>query len=188
MDASGKTYGSPAGRSVEAFRDYMTLVKEYLDLKPKAEKGDAVAKVEFFIRALKMGDYKDLQSAAKHLSTLSKVSQEQKAKIDVEFINLEVADIAKPARENRDRTKMQELQAEAGKAFLAMHKKGRVPKPDSLFGEFYSAILVHAEVEKDIPVFEEALKLLEGRFPDAKGFFDTKRKVLERLKEEKAEK
>ncbi len=188
MDAAGKTYGAPEGRSVKSFREYMKLVGEYIDLKPKAEKGDAKAKVEFFIRALQMGDYKTLDEAKKHLATLKNVSQEQKGRIDSIFVGFEVQEILEPFRNNRDRNKTQELQAAAGKEFLRMHKANRIPAKDQDFGDFYSAILVHAEAAKDIPVFEEALKLLEGRFPEAEAFFNRKREILEKLKEEKAEK
>ena len=188
MDATGKVYGSPQGRKVAQFGEHMKLVKEYLDFKPKAEKGDAVAKIEFFIRAMAMGDYKSLDEAKKHLATLKKVSKEQQARVDEQFLILEIGDVLKPVRENRDRNKAQELQAGAGKTFLEMHKKGRVPKSEGLFGEFYSAILAHAEVAKDIPAFEEALKLLEEKFPQATQFFEAKRKILEGMKEEKDEK
>lgn len=189
MDAQGKVYGSPPGRKVQQFRDYMKIVGEYLQLKPKAEKGDANAKVEFFIRALQLGDYKDLQSAEKHLKTLSKVGKEQKAKIEELFIDLEVQDVLKPVMENRDRSKTQELQAEAGKTFAAMHKKGRVPTSDVAFWRFYICMNSFAEKEKDIALFEESLAKVEERFGnDAKRYADGRRQVLEKLKAEKEEK
>lgn len=184
MDADGKVLGSPPGRSVADFR----TMNEYFELKPKAEKGDANTKVEFFIRAIAMGDYKSLDDAKKHLATLKKVSKEQQARIDEGFLVLEIQDVLKPVSENRDRSKMQELQAAAGKTLLEMHKKGRVPKSDGLIGAFYSAILAHAEAVKDISAFEEALKILEEKFPQATQFFETKRKVLDQMKEEKEEK
>ncbi len=184
MDAEGKVLGSPPGRSVGDFR----TMNEYYELKPKAEKGDANTKIEFFIRAIAMGDYKSLDEAKKHLATLKKVSKEQQVRIDQAFFGLEIQDVLKPLRENKDRSKMQELQAAAGKTFLEMHKKGRVPKSDGLIGEFYSAILAHAEAAKDIPAFEEALKILEEKFPQATQFFEAKRKVLDQMKEEKEEK
>lgn len=183
MDAEGKVLGQPPGRTVGDF----TTMMEYFELKPKAEKGDAVATIEFFIRAMQMGDYKSLGDAKKHHATLKKITKEQQARIDEQFLGLEIQDILQPVRENKERFKHQELQAAAGKTLLEFHKKGRVPKPDGLFGAFYGAILSHAEVDKDIPLFEEALKLLEGRFPEATQFFEAKRKVLESLKEEKAE-
>jgi len=184
MDAEGKVLGSPPGRSVADFR----TMKEYFELKPKADKGDAVAKIEFFIRAMPMGDYKTLDDAKKYLATLKKVTKEQQARIDEQFLGLEVQEILKPVRENRDRSKNRELEAAAGKTLLAMHKKGRIPKSEGLFGEIYSYILTHAEVAKDIPAFEEALKLLEERFPEATQWLDAKRKILEKMKEEKEEK
>ena len=38
------------------------------------------------------------------------------------------------------------------------------------------------------PAFEEALKLLEEKYPQATQFFEAKRKILDGLKEEKEEK
>jgi hypothetical protein len=188
MDATGKTLGEPPGRKVAQIRDYMKVVQEYLDLKPKAEKGDANAKVEHFIRAIQVGEYKDLQSADKYLKTLSKVSKEQKEKIDTLFVDLELSDALKPLRENRDRSKAKELQDEAVKACVALHKKGKSPSSDRNFGDFHSFLLIHAEQEKDIPLFEASLKKLEERFPEATRFFEGKQKVLEKMKAEKADK
>lgn len=189
MDDAGKVVAELEGqRNDEGFRAMMKAGKEYVDLRAKAQKGDPVAKIEFFIRAMMKGDYADLDSAKKHLATLKGVTKEQQARIDVQLVNLEVQDLMKPVRENKDKTKEQELYAAAGKTFVEMRKKGRIPTADNHFGDFYSSILVHAEVEKDIPLFEEALKILEERFPRATRFFETKRKILEKLKEEKDEK
>lgn len=184
MDAEGKVLGEPPGRKVSDFKLFM----EYLDLKPKAEKGDAAAKVEFFIRALMMGDYKDVPSAQAHLATLKNATKEQKARAEALFVDVEVQEIMKPLKENKDRNKAKELSVAAGKRMLEMHKKSRVPVMDNSVGEFYSTILVYAEAEKDIPAFEAALKPLEERFPEATRFFDAKRKILEQMKEEKEEK
>jgi len=188
MDDAGKVVALMDGdRTADGFRAMMKSGKEYVDWRSKAEKGDSVAKIEVFIRDMMLGEYKDLESAMKQLAAMKNVSKDQKTRIDEQLVLLEVQDVLKPVRENREPSKVQELNAAAGKTFLEMHKKGRVPKAERMFGDFYSAILIHAEVEKDIPVFEEALKLLEERFPKAQKFFDAKRKVLEKLKEDKAD-
>jgi hypothetical protein len=185
LDAEGKPLGQPPGRKVSDFK----LLMEYLDLKPKAEKGDEVAKVEYFIRALMMGDFKEVEAAKTHLSTLKNVSKEQKGRIDGLFIDLEVQELLKPLNDNKDQGKVKELVQAAGKSLLEMHKKGRVPTMDNTFGSFYSLILANAEAEKNIPVFEEALKLLEQRFPDGNPrFFAAKKKILEEMKAEKESK
>jgi len=160
----------------------------YYDLKAKEASLDAKLKVEYFVCAMAMGDYPTLEAAKAHLATLGKISPDQQAAVDEQFLNLEVNEIAKPVHENRDRSQDMVLRAAAGEKFAEMHKKGRVPKPDHLFGEFYSDIMAHAEVSKNIPLFEESIKLLEERFPKATGFFEQKRKVLDRLKEEKESK
>lgn len=181
MDADGKVLGEPPGRKVADFR---TLI-EYADLKPKAEKGDEAAKVEYFIRAIMMGDYRDVESAKSHLGTLKNVSKEQQARVEALFVDLEVQEIMKPLRENEDQTKVRELTIAAGRRCLEMHRKKSLPTMDNSIGEFYSTILVYAEAEKDIPAFEAALKRLEERFPEATRFFATKKKILEQMKKEK---
>ena len=189
MDASGKVMGSPNDRSVEGFRKLMTTVKEYVDYKAKADKGDAAAKVEFFIRALELGDFKKLDEAKKHLAGLKGVTKEQQAKIDGQFIGLEVKDIIEPLMQNRDQKKVAELQKTAGKKLLEMDQAGRIPVADDDFGTFYSVILAYAEQEKLIPAFEKGLEALKARFGDKlnKRFLDAKERALEKMKEEKGE-
>ena len=167
----------------------MTLVREYLDFKAKAAKGDAGAKVEFFIRALKMGDFKKLEEAKKHLATLKGVSKEQKAAIDGQLVGLEVRDLVQPLLQNQDRGKTPELLKSIGKKLLEMDKGGRVPAGDADYGTFYSIILDYAEQEKNIPAFEKGLQALKDRFGDNlnQRFLSAKEEALEKLKAEKEE-
>ena len=187
MDATGKLFGGPDDRTVESFRKHMTLVGEYGSYKTKADKGDAAAKVEFFIRALKVGDFKKFDEAKNHLATLKNVSKEQKAEIDVLFIGLEVRDIIEPLAQNKDKTKVAELTKSVGKKLVEMDKAGRIPSTDDDFGAFYSVILTYAEQEKDIPLFEKGLDAIKERFGDKlpKRFLAAKEKILEKMKEEK---
>lgn len=190
MDATGKLFGGPDDRSVDSFRKHMTLVGEYGSYKAKADKGDAAAKVEFFIRALKVGDYKKFDEAKKHLGTLKTVSKEQKAEIDGLLLGLEVRDIIEPLAQNKDKAKEAELTKSVGKKLVEMEKAGRIPTTDDDFGTFYSVILNYAALEKDIPLFEKGLDALKDRFGDKlnKRFLATKEKILEKMKEEKGEK
>lgn len=189
MDATGKLFGSPDGRNVESFRKHMTLVREYIDFKAKAAKGDSGAKVEFFIRALKMGDFKKLEEARKHLATLKGVSKEQKTSIDGLLVGLEVRDLVQPLLQNQDRSKAPELLKSTGKKLLELDKAGRVPAGDADFGTFYSVILDYAEQEKNIPAFEKSLQALKDRFGDNlnQRFLAAKEEALEKLKAEKEE-
>jgi len=187
MDATGKLFGSPNDRTVESFRKLMTVVSEYGNFKAKAEKGDAVAKVEFFIRALKVGDFKKLDEAKKHLATLKKVSKEQKTEIDGLLYGLEVRDIVEPLNQNKDDGKKAELTKSVGKKLVEMDKAGHLPAMDEDFGVFYSVILSYAEQEKDIPLFEKGLEALKARFGDNlnQRFLSAKEQILEKMKDEK---
>lgn len=187
MDATGKVLGSPDGRTVESFRAHMKVAKEYVDFKAKADKGDSKAKVEFFIRALKMGDFKKFEEAKKHLATLKGVSKEQKAAIDGLLVGLEVRDLIEPLQQNRDPGKGPELQKTIGKKLWEMDQAGRIPAGDEDFGAFYSVLLAYAEQEKHIPAFEKSLKALKERFGERinQRFIEAKEAILQKLKEEK---
>ncbi|HEY3226675.1 MAG TPA: hypothetical protein VGK61_06765 [Planctomycetota bacterium] len=189
MDASGKVVANLEGeRSVGGFRGMMKAGQEYRDFKAKAEKGDPVAKIEYFIRALKLGEFK-LDAARKHIETLKGVTPEQKARIDGLIVGLEVDEALEPLRKVKERGKAMEIRVDLGRKFWEMHKSGRIPGDDSPFGTFYSFVLDFAENDKNIPVFEVALKALQDRFPNGnKGFFKAKADILEKMKEEKAEK
>jgi len=186
MDSTGKVMGSPPGRKVENFRSHMKLVKEYGDLKAKADKGDAKAKIDFFIAALKMGDYKDLDEAKKHLSTLKKPSKEQQAEIDGIFVGFEVQKLAEPLRKATSAEQAKELQSSIGKKFAEMEKAGRIPTKNDDFGMFYSLILAHAEEAKDVALFEKSLNALKEKFGEDinQNFVRAKEAVLEKMKAE----
>jgi hypothetical protein len=193
MTPAGKPMGSPPGRSVENFRTFMDgakkQLKEYTDLKAKADKGDAKARIDFFIAGLKMGDYDDLDEAKKHLATLKKPSKEQQAEIDGCFAGFEVQKIAEPLKSNRDRAKVKELQLSTGKQFAEMEKAGRIPSKKEDFGFFYSLILIHAEEEKNVALFEKSLNALKEKFGADinQNFVKAKESVLEKMKAEKGE-
>jgi len=190
LDAAGKVIANLEGdRTIEGFQGMMKSGKEYTELKAKAEKGDPVAKVEFFIRALKLGEFK-LDAARKYNETLKGVSAEQKAQIDGEIVGLEVNDILEPLNAVRDRAKAKELQIAAGKKFWAMEQSGRIPSGDDQFGPFYGYMLLFAESDKNIPAFEKALAAMKDHFGPRlrKDFLQAKEEILEKMKEEKAEK
>jgi hypothetical protein len=190
MDSTGKVLGSPSGRTVEKFREHMKLAKSYVELKAKADKGDAVAKVEFFILALHFGDYKTAEEAKTHLAGLKRVSKEQQAKIDGYLVGFEVQALMEPVRKAGSRQEAQELEKSTGKKFAEMEKAGRIPAKNDDFGSFYVLILAHAEDTKNVPLFEKGLNALKERFGSDinQRFVSEKEATLERLKEEAAEK
>jgi len=190
MDASGKVIANLEGdRTIDGFQGMMKAGQEYHDFKAKADKGDPVAKIEFFVRALKLGEFK-LDAARKYNESLKGVTPEQKARIDGEIVGLEVNDLLEPLNAVRDRAKAKELQIEAGKKFWAMDQAGRIPSGDDQFGPFYGFMLLFAESEKNIPAFEKALGAMKDHFGPRlrKEFLQAKEEILEKMKSEKAEK
>lgn len=187
MDSSGKVLALLEGeRTVETFRGLMKTGKEFIELGKKADAGDAPAKVEYFLRALKLNHFK-LAEAQKFRETLKDVQADQKARIDAMMVTLEVKEAFDPLRKNKDRAKVPDLKAEVGRKLWAMHQGGRIPGEDRPFGDFYSFIIEFAEKDKNIPAFETALKALQERLGDKlrKPWLDAKTEILNRLKAEK---
>ncbi|HKS17195.1 MAG TPA: hypothetical protein VJU16_07770 [Planctomycetota bacterium] len=194
MEASGEVVGvlDWQKRSVDGFKGLMASGKEFVDLRAKAEKGDAAAKTDYFLRALKLGRFK-LSAAKSYQATLKKVTPDQKKEIDGLFAGLEFKEVVEPLNKierGTDPAKVKELQRDAGKKCWEMHQGGRIPAEDNDFGGFYSLILIFAEVEKDIPTFELALKAIQDHFGDKVNarFLKAKQEILKKLQDEKESK
>jgi len=189
MNAEGKVVAQLEGqRTIEGFKGLLKAGQDFIDTKAKADGGDAPAKVDYFLRALKLHHF-NLADGQKYRDSLKDLVADQRAKIDALLVVVEMGEVVDSLRKGKEKdpAKVKEMKAEAGRKFWAMHKAGRIPAEDNSFGNFYSTILDYAEHDKDIPTFELALKTLQERFPKApKKFFDAKLEILEKLKAEKA--
>ena len=167
----------------------MKEAREFTDLRAKAEKGDAAAKVDYFVRAAKLGHFK-LVDAKKQAEGL-KLTPEQKKEVDGLLTTLEVRDNLEVmgAAIQKDQAKTKEYRTEAGRKFWKMHEEGRIPTEDNEVGNYYSLILLWAEEEKNVGAFEKSLDALKAHFGPKlrREFLRSKEEILEKMKEEKTE-
>lgn len=183
MDTDGKVIVEhDGGRDAAAFGESGKKAQSFLDLKKKAEKGDKAAKFEFFLKQLELGQL-PLEEAEKKLKEIGTLSKDQKAKVDPLMSETAVRDTIQSIKQNDPASEIA-----AGKKLAEMKKAGKpAPKADELYGGYWASIMAHAESQKDVALFEEALKSLKDRFgenPRLKPFFDGKEASLKKLKEE----
>ena len=162
-----------AQRTIAAFEETAKKAQEFLEVKAKAEKGDGAAKYDYLLAQLELSQLK-LEEAKKRAAELNELRADQKSRLDSLLLNLEVKETFSGK--------------EAGKKFVEMKNAGRIPTSDQEFSMFWHAILNHAEKEKDVVLFEEALTTLKTKFGNdkrKKKFLDEKEAVLQKLKEGK---
>jgi len=182
MDATGEIILEHQGeRSAAGFAKSGEQAKAWLTLKEKADKGDAVAKVDFAILQLGMGKL-SADEARKAIADAGPVTKEQQAKLDEELVNAEIRDEVHKLRSDEEA-------AALGKKFYARHKEGKAaPTADNALQSYYILILDAAEGAKDLDVFGGALKILKdkyGKLPQAAAFFEAKEKTLQQLQSPK---
>ena len=172
-------------RSVDGFRDMMKEGRDFLDLKAKVDKGDNAAKIAYFPKAVKLGQFK-LAEARKFVAGIKNVPADSKKEIDGLLAGLEMDEVLKPLRENRDPGKRKELQLAAGRKMGEMDKAGTIPWDDDHFRDFYALMVIAGEEDKNIAAMERGLAQLKERLGEKmKRFTDQKEAVLQKLKEEK---
>jgi hypothetical protein len=180
MDSDGSVLATHEGpRTAEGFAKTGEKVKSYVDLKAKAEKGDAATKIDFVLVQLSLGVV-NVADAEKKIKEAGTPSKEQQAKFDGEKVNAEVIETVKAIRS--------EAQAkEAGKKFYDAQKAGKAgPTADNAMQPYYILMMDAADGIKDVEIFGTALKTLQekfGKIPEAQEFFKAKEKRLEELKQ-----
>lgn len=158
--------------TVEAFETALGKAATYLEMVKKAEGGDKAAGLEVLISQLENGAVK-ADEAKKKLAGLPKPSAEQEPRLNSALANAEVKQI------------MEDQEAATAKKFIEMMKAKRTPSDKEVAQGFYMTIMNYAEKQKDADSFEASLTALEAMFadnPNAKGFFDAKRKTLTKMK------
>lgn len=144
-------------REAEAFSKTGLKARAFLTLKAKADKGDASVKVEYFIARLDLGRIKEGE-AEKELRELGTLTKEQQAKVDAILLETVV-------RETLESLKDKEGQIAAGRKFHEMRKAGKaLPETSEDFGSYWDTIMAYAESEKDVALFEEALRTLKEKY------------------------
>jgi hypothetical protein len=171
LDAAGNVVAQHEGpRTAEGFAQTMNKAQEFIDLKKKAEAGDAAAKVDYLLARLRMGQLSpdEAKAAAKSL----KMSDEQQKT----FRGL-VAD-----------SMMEKEQTKAvGQAFLKMEKEGYIPNDQRNRLIFYSSIFQYAELMKDIPMMERTFKAFRDAGQGDQRFANYTNMLEKKLEKAKAE-
>src|SRR5438876_5889172 len=116
MDSDGNTLAKHQGpRTATAFEETGSKARTFLDLKAKAEKGDASVKIDFIMAQLELGQMKTGEAEVKIRETGGKVSPEQQKKLDGLLANAEIEQLLRSV-------KSEESKNDAAKKCYERHK------------------------------------------------------------------
>ena len=185
LDVEGKVLAVHEGpRDAEGFAKTGKKAAAFVELREKAGKGDAAARLDLLMLQLELGQVGD-EEAGKQLKDLSKPTPEQQKRIEALRAGAAVKAVVATIRDEKS-------EIEAGKKFLEMRKAGRPEPPgDGEAQPYWICIMYYAEEKKDADTYEMALKALKARFgavEEAKDFFKTAEQHLQELRTDKAEK
>jgi hypothetical protein len=158
LDAEGEVIAVHEGdRTAESFSETGLKARAFLTLKAKADKGDTSIKVEYFIARLDLGRIKGAE-AEKELRELGTLTPEQQAKVDATLLEAVI-------QEEIEHLQDKDGQIAAGRKFNEMRKAGKIlPATSKGFGSYWDTIMAYAESEKDVTLFEEALRTLKEKY------------------------
>ncbi len=184
MDAEGTVLATHEGpREIKNFAETGAKARSVIDLQKRAAGGDEKAKIELFVLQVEMGSipYAKAVEQAKSL----KLSDEQRKKLDAQFLNLEVMELV-------NAIDSQEGAVEAGKKlFTSFYKAKRIPTGEEATQAFWGLILTYGDVEKDVAAFEAGVAGMKKQLADeprAKKFLEDLDKKLEEMKSGKSDK
>ena len=148
MDATGEVLHQQAWtkRSVAAFHKSHRALDTLARLAGKAEQGDESVKKAIFFAKLELDRYGFKEAKAK-MENLS-FSGEQETSLQTALVQLEFDEAYKSAGADRKALT---------KKILEMHKAGRIPQGRHSVRTFWNTLLSHAQAEKDVKLYEEAL-------------------------------
>ena len=180
LDPDGNVLARHSGPlTVEGFDATGAKPRAFLDLKVKAEKGDARAKIEFVLARLELGQLKPGEAEDKIRETGGSPSAEQEKRLGELVANAEVEAILRPV-------KSEEAKNAAAKKCYERRKAGKpAPTVEPWQGAYWNLVLEVAETAKDVEVFEESLKILKEKYsalPDAQKYLREKEASLKKLK------
>ena len=179
MDENGDVLAKHSGpRTADGFMASQEKVTAYLELKAKAESGDASAKFDFLMARIGLGNV-TLAEVKKETADME-LDEAQKAKLAAVMVDFEVNEIGSKVR-SRDQA------VKAGAAFAAMLKEGRIPSDPKAetFLRFMAFTMLHAEGSGDAALFEKALGHMKEHHagnPRLKRFLDQGDQRLAKMK------
>lgn len=181
MDSEGALIAVHEGaRSAEEFAKTGGKAKAFLDLKKRAEGGDAAAKAGLIIARLELRQLK-AGEAREQIKGVT-FTPAQQSKLDGLLNDAAIREILEGLK-TRDKAAMLAV----GKKFYEHMKAGKpAPTGDSEIQAYWILMMDYAESRQDAGTFEVALAGLRGKFgavASAKPFFDKKEAILKQLKE-----
>jgi hypothetical protein len=169
LDAEGNVLAQhQKARTAEGFAETMNEAQEFIDLRKKAEAGDAAAKIDYLFARVRMGQLSadEMKAEAKSLN----MSDEQRKTFRALVAN----------------SMMDEVQTKAvGKAFLEMEKEGYIPDDPRKRPNFYNSIFQYASLIEDVALMERSFKGLEDALrdePRAAAYLNSLRDKVEKAK------
>jgi len=183
MDAEGNLLAKHDGeRTGAGFEVTGSKARAFLELKARAEKGDASVKIDFVIAQLELGHIKPGEAEVKIRESGGKPTAEQQKRLDGALANSEVEALLRAIKGPDGKN-------EAAKKLYDRHKAGKAaPTAEPWMPAYWNLVMEQAESIKDVATFETSLKILKekyGAVPQAQDYFKAKEASLQKLKEEK---
>ncbi len=177
MDAEGKVMAKPADRSVKSFRETLTSLSKYQDLKSRSDKGEKGLEYALFVAEWELGSL-DFENAKTRAEGMGKLSKEQRA--TVEQI-VKDADVLATAGTVRDEPSANE----AGKRFHGMLEAGYRPGPKAE-RSFWGLLARWADENEKVTSLEMALEWMSKYYADQERMAPELERLRARVAELKA--
>ena len=181
LDAEGEVLGrhDASDTSLKAFEETGATVKRSLDLRKKADAGDAAARIDLAIARCELGvlELSDVETEVEG-ATLS--PQQQRA-VETLRADTSVSDMMQVLRKSRDEAAKNMIAEE----FLALHAKGSHPARPGNRRFYWTVLAGQAVARKDPKILKDAiggLRELAGATPSEREAQQLK-ELEERLKE-----
>ncbi len=164
LDALGTVLGrhDPADTSVKALEETGAKVMRSLDLKKKAEAGDAAARIDLAIARCDLGviEFSDLEGELEGQT----LAAEQERSVGVLRADSTVSDMMQVFRKNRDEAARNIVAEE----FVALYRKGTHPGRAGNRMSYWTVLAGQAVARKHAPMLKDAiagLRALGGADP-----------------------
>ena len=183
MDSEGNLLAKhEADRTAQGFETTGGKARAFVELKAKADKGDASVKIDLIVAQLELGHMKAGEAEVKIRESGGKPTAEQQKKIDGVLANSEIETLLRAVKDPSGKN-------EAARKLYDRYKAGKaLPTVDPWLPAYLNLVMEHAESVKDAPSFESSLKALKekyGAIPQAQKYFQEKEAALQKLKDEK---
>lgn len=158
LDAEGKILAKQGERTVAGFERTLKNLQALDALAAKAAAGDVDAQADLLIAKCELGAFATKADADKAIAAAGKLDEKKARVLQGHLTQLEINELVAASRKPGSNVDL-------GATFAGWLAQGKVPAGDTM--SFYSAILTHAEKQRDAALFKKALEgYMSGRGSD----------------------